>query len=103
MDEPAGLVTLFAKEGHADEVIALLSKMAATAAGDDGSEIYAIHQSRKDPNLLFVYELYRDKDALKLHQANEVLSDLGASLRDLTESVEVVLGNLVGGDRPKRS
>ncbi|MBW8827098.1 MAG: antibiotic biosynthesis monooxygenase [Acidobacteria bacterium] len=102
MDEPAGLVTIVAKEGKVDQLIELLGRMAAIAAKDDGSELYSVHRSRRDPNTVFVYELYRDKEALKLHQANEELRGLGAGLRDLTESIDVVLGNLVTGDRPTR-
>lgn len=103
MHEPAGLVTFVAKENRLPEVIELLGKMAAVASRDDGCEIYAVHQSRRDPNMIFLYELYRDKDALKLHQANEELRDLGSGLRDLTESVDIVTGNLVAGDRAQRS
>jgi quinol monooxygenase YgiN len=103
MDEPAGWVTFVAKEGRGPELIELLGKMAAVASRDDGCEIYAVHQSRRDPNTIFVYELYRDKDALKRHQANGELRDLGSGLGALTESVDVVVGNLVAGDRAQRS
>jgi len=103
MDEPVGVVTIVAKDGKVDELIDLLSEMASVAATDDGSEIYAVHRSRRDANTIIVYELYRDKEALKRHQANEKLRELGAGLRELAESTEVVLGNLVAGDRPIRA
>ena len=103
MQEPAGLVTFVAKEGRVPELIELLGQMAAVAGRDDGCEIYAVHQSRQEPHRVFLYELYRDKDALKLHQANQELTALGSGLGELTESVEVVTGNLVAGDRAQRS
>ena len=103
MHEPAGLVTIVAKDGRAGELADLLGKMAQLASLDDGTEIYAIHQSRQDANLFFIYELYRDKDSLKRHQANPQLRELGAGLAELTESVNVSLGNLVAGDRPSRA
>jgi quinol monooxygenase YgiN len=103
MEEPAGMVTFVAKEGCLSDLIELLGKMAAVAGRDDGCEIYAVHQSRRHPNIVFLYELYRDKDAMKLHQANQELKDLGSGLGDLTESVEIVTGNLVAGDRARRS
>lgn len=102
MNEPAGLVTFVAKQGAEAELAGLLTEMAGLAARDDGTEIYAVHQSRQDPRTVFVYELCRDKDALKLRQANEELNSLGSRLRDLTESVDVTIGNLVGGDRAAR-
>jgi (4S)-4-hydroxy-5-phosphonooxypentane-2,3-dione isomerase len=103
LNELVGVVTIVAKEGKVDELIALFGQMASVAAEDDGSEIYTVHQSRRDPNTLIVYEVYRDKDALKLHQANEKLREMGAGLRDLAESTDVVLATLVAGDRPVRS
>lgn len=103
MHEPVGMVTFVAKEDRLPELIELLGKMAVVASRDDGCEIYAVHQSRREPNTLFLYELYRDKDAMKRHQANQELKDLGSGLGDLTESVEMVTGNLVAGDRAKRS
>ena len=100
MNEPAGVVTINAKEGRADETVALLGRIAEVASRDEGTEIYAVHRSRQDPNMIFVYELYRDKEALKRHQANEELRQLGAGLRELTESVDVVIGNWVAGTSP---
>jgi quinol monooxygenase YgiN len=102
MDEPVGLVTLVAKEGREADLRALLGEMARHAATDDGCEIYAVHQSRREPRSFFLYERYRDKDAFKLHQANEELRELGAGLRDLTDSMEIVVGNLVVGDEIRR-
>jgi quinol monooxygenase YgiN len=98
-----GMVTITAKEGREDELTQLLGEMAAVAKLDDGTEIYAVHRSRKDPRVHLIYELYRDKDALKRHQANPKLAELGSGLRELSDSTEVVLGNLVGGDRPTRA
>ena len=100
MHEPVGMVTFVAKEDRLPELIELLGKMAVVAS-DNGR--IAIHQSRHEPNTLFLYELYRDKDAMKLHQANQELKNLGSGLGDLTESVEMVTGNLVAGDRAERS
>jgi quinol monooxygenase YgiN len=103
MNEPAGIVTIVAKEGRADELVDLLGKMAHVASLDDGAEIYAVHRARPNANVFFIYELYRDKDSLKRHQANTELRELGARMADLTESVSVEVGNLVAGDRPARS
>lgn len=103
MNEPAGMVKLVAKEGRIDDLREHLAEMARVAAGDDGTEVYAVHQSRAEPAVFFLYELYRDKDAFKAHQANEKLRELGAGLRDLTDGVELVVGNLVAGDRAART
>ena len=103
MNEPAGVVTIVARDGRADELADLLAKMAQVASLDDGAEIYAVHRSRQDTNSFFIYELYRDKDSLKRHQANAELRQLGVRMADLTDSVTVTIGNLVAGDRATRS
>jgi quinol monooxygenase YgiN len=98
VNEPAGIVKMVAKDGRAEELLVLLGEMATVAATDDGCEIYAVHRSRAEPNMFFIYERYRDKDAMKLHHANTKLSEVGHGLRDLTESTELIGGNIVGGD-----
>ena len=103
MNEPAGVVTIVAKPERADELADVLAKMAQVASLDDGAEIYAVHRSRQDANSFFIYELYRDKDALKRHQANAELRRLGSQMTDLTESATILVGNLVSGDRATRS
>jgi quinol monooxygenase YgiN len=102
-DEPAGVVKLVARPGRDQELAQLLSAMARAAAGDDGTEIYAVHRERKDPTAFFLYELYRDKDAFARHRANPELAELGRGLAELTTSIEIVTGNLIAGDRAQRS
>lgn len=102
MNEPAGIVMMTAKEGREGDLLDLLTRMAAAAASDDGTEIYAVHQNRQDPRRFFLYELYRDRDAFKVHIASAALKELGAGLGDLTDSVDILTGNLVAGDRARR-
>src|SRR2546423_14683518 len=103
MQEPAGIVKLVATEGREEDLIDLLGRMAAAAAKDDGCEIYAVHRSRAEPSTFFLYERYRDKDAFKLHMANEPLKELGGGLRDLTTSMELIVGNIIAGDEMRPS
>lgn len=97
MNEPAGIVALVAKEGRENDLLELLRSMAVVAAGDNGTEIYAIHQNRQDARQVFLYERYRDKEAFKLHIGNEKLRALGAGLGELTDAIEIKVGNIVGG------
>jgi quinol monooxygenase YgiN len=103
MNEPAAIVKISAKQGCEDELIDVLASMARVAARDDGTEIYAVHRSRTDATLLFLYELYRDKEAFARHRANDELAELGKTMADLVESVEIVSGKLVAGDRAARA
>lgn len=102
MDEPAGVVKIVAKPGQEEALETLLKEMATIAVCDEGTEIYAVHQVRKEPSTFFLYELYRDPDALKRHQANLELKGLGTYLEAAAATIEVLLGNLVAGDRAGR-
>jgi quinol monooxygenase YgiN len=97
------MVKCVAKDGRAEELVELLGRMAAVASRDDGTELYVVHRARQDGNVVFIYELYRDKEALKLHQANAQLRDLGRGMAELTDSVEVLVGNVVAGDVSRRT
>lgn len=61
MNEPAGNRDDDREEGREGDLLDLLTRMAAAAARDDGTEIYAVHQNRQDPRRFFLYELYRDR------------------------------------------
>jgi quinol monooxygenase YgiN len=102
MQEPAAIVKMVATPGREDELLELLTSMAAIAVSDEGTEVYAVHRGRAEPSTFFLYELYRDKDALARHRNNTRLTDAARPLSDMTESVEVITGNLVAGDRAVR-
>jgi quinol monooxygenase YgiN len=102
MEEPAGFVKIVAKPGQEEALGTLLKEMASIALRDEGTEIYAVHQVRKEPSTFFLYELFRDRDGLKRHQANAALAKLGANLEAVAATIEVLVGNLVAGDRAGR-
>ena len=102
MQEPAGIVKMVAKPGREEELLELLTAMASIAATDDGTEVFAVHRGRAEPSMFFLYELYRDKDAFARHRGNTRLNDAVKPLSGLTESVEVIAGNLVAGTRAGR-
>jgi quinol monooxygenase YgiN len=95
MNEPSAIVTIVARAGREDELQALLAQMAEVALADDGAEAYDVHRSRSEPSTYFIYERYRDAAAFKTHRANTRLTELGAGMGDLSESVTLVIGNRV--------
>ena len=95
MNEPSAIVTIVARPGREDELQALLGQMAEAARADDGTEVYDVHRSRLEPSTYFIYERYRDPAAFKAHRANTRLTELGAGMGELTESVTMVVGNRV--------
>lgn len=68
-------VYLFAKwkvrEGNLDKVLSLLPKLAARSRAEEGCVFYEVHQGRTEPNILMLYECYRDEAALDAHRSSE--------------------------------
>jgi quinol monooxygenase YgiN len=57
-------------DGHHDAFDALVAEtLAAIAANEPGTIIYASHSQVDEPNLRVFYECYRDHDAFLAHEA----------------------------------
>ena len=58
---------LTAVPGKRDELIEMLQDDVARAMDDVGTEVYVFHADKRDPDVVWAYELYTDKDALRVH------------------------------------
>jgi len=100
-EQIAACVRIVVKPELSDDLLDLLNRMAGLAAGDDGTEIWAVHRGRTGSGEFFLYELFRDRPAFELHQRNEALNTLGRQLSELADDLVVTSGRLVGGLRPR--
>ena len=62
-------VTYLIKEGHEEEVAALLRQMIAPTRAEPGNLMYLVHQSPTERRRFFLYEQYADQAALDAHRA----------------------------------
>jgi quinol monooxygenase YgiN len=60
----------FAPEDR-DEVAETLRLLAAASRKEAGCVSYIPHRVEDDPDTVFIYEQYRDEDALKAHRESE--------------------------------
>jgi (4S)-4-hydroxy-5-phosphonooxypentane-2,3-dione isomerase len=93
-------VYLFAKwkvrEGNLDKVLSLMPNLAALSRAEEGCVFYEVHQGRLDPNILMLYECYRDEAALDAHRASEHFQRIVISeIVPLLESREPFLASLL--------
>ena len=75
-----------AQDGKRDEAVARLQALVAHVATEEGTEVYAMHVSDSDPNMILFYELYADGDALAVHSGSDVMKQVGRELRDVMAS-----------------
>lgn len=66
-------VKISAKAGQADELVKLLKEMAAEGRKEAGMLAYDPYRSVEDAGTVFMYEVYRDQEALDQHRANPAL------------------------------
>lgn len=80
MSTIAVLAKLTTKAGARPEVVEILAAQVAAIAGEEGTEVYALHTEDGDEVTVWFYERYADAAALDLHGKSEVMAALGPKL-----------------------
>ena len=83
MTKVALVARMTAAEGKRDELVEAFGAIYDAVAGEEGTEIYALHLDAGDPNVVWFYELYRDMDALSAHGTSEAMAAAGPQLSSL--------------------
>lgn len=83
MSKVAIIAKLPAAEGKRDELAAAFQQAIRNAESEAGTERYILHKDLADENVLWVYEMYTDNDALSAHSSSEEFKALGAALGPL--------------------
>jgi enoyl-CoA hydratase/carnithine racemase/quinol monooxygenase YgiN len=94
MTQMAGVVTIVATEGREAELLEALEEMRTEVVAEPGCELYFAVQLAREPRTFVLVERYRDRDALRAHQANPALARFGDVLAPLTESMEIRIGSV---------
>ena len=64
------------KPGNRDELVAAFEPMLEQVNKEAGTEIYILCSDQADENLVWVYELYSDSDAMGAHSSSETMVSL---------------------------
>jgi quinol monooxygenase YgiN len=99
MAKPALLAKFTANDGKRDELITLCQKMIDyVTASEPGTEVYVLHEDKKDANVLWWYEMYTDGDALKTHGGSDMMKAAGKEFAPLLAGrAELIFLNPVAG------
>lgn len=62
-------VTYIIQPGHEAEAIDLFHKMNEHTHTEPGNIMYVVHRSANEPRRFFLYEQYKDQDALDAHRS----------------------------------
>lgn len=87
----AVFVRLVAAPGKGGALVAALMPMFDVVGGEAGTEVYAMHTSADEPDVVRFYEVYADRDAQKSHGASETMAKVGGDVASLlAEAPEIV-------------
>ena len=76
---------LKAKSGEEGKMEEALRGMVAKVEAEEGTLMYSLHRSHKDPTLFLFYEKYTDAEALKAHSETPYFKDLFGVLQPLID------------------
>ena len=83
MAQTSVFVKLTAQPGKRDEAIAALERMLPTVHAEEGTLVYSFHRDAGNEDVLWVFELYTDGDALGVHAQSPAMAELIGSFGDL--------------------
>lgn len=98
MPRIAVFVKMEAKPGRRDDLVAGLAPLLAAAEDEAGTEVYVLHTSDDEPDVVRFYEQYPDADAMAAHSKSDTMREAGMALADLlTGRPEIFLTTPVQG------
>jgi len=74
------IAKITAQPGRRDEVAAVLSGVLTHANEEPGTLAYSLHADGADDDVLWMYELYADQQALTDHSQTETFKALGGAV-----------------------
>lgn len=83
MPKTSLFLKLTAQTGRRDDVLAALVRAMPGAEAEEGTEVYSFHLDKGDPDVVWVFELYTDDEALGVHGGSEAVATLFAEVGDL--------------------
>jgi quinol monooxygenase YgiN len=82
-------VTWMANPEHESEVADVFRKLQEASRQEAGCLIYVVHRHSTDVRRFFIYEQYRDDDALEAHRQSEHFQEYAVrALKDIGTRVE---------------
>ena len=74
-----------AKSGEEEKMEKAFLDIIPKVEQEEGTLVYTLHRSQKDPTVFLFYEKYKDKDALKAHSSTPHFQELFGILAPLLD------------------
>jgi len=98
MGKVAMIAKMTAAEGKREELLETLQGVFPEVEKEQGTELYLLHRDEREPDVVWMYELYTDNDGFRAHASNAALKEVATSLIGLLAGPpEMTRLELVGG------
>jgi quinol monooxygenase YgiN len=78
-------------EGNEDALSGLLTQLAKNASTEEGTLVYILNRENDNPAAFWMYELYVDVDALKLHSSGELFQRVFPQVKELLAAAPTII------------
>jgi quinol monooxygenase YgiN len=76
MSKTALIVKITCAPGKRDDVAHALDSLFRQVETEEGTELYILHDDAANADVLWMYESYRDGDALQVHSSSPAMAEL---------------------------
>lgn len=98
MPKTAIFAKLTAQPGKGAELLEALSSMIGPVQEEKGTELYLLHTADSEPDVVRVYEVYSDADAVAAHMSSDAMKAAGGAMAPLLGAPpEIVMTTISGG------
>ena len=98
MSKVVAIVKMPAAPGKGKELAAAMDFALENVKAESGTRYYIIHAEAGNDDVLWMYEMYTDQDALTVHMGSEAFKALGPSIMPfLAGRPELIFVTPIGG------
>jgi quinol monooxygenase YgiN len=80
MAKPSMFVKLSTQPGKRADLLAALDTMLEAVQAESGTQVYTVHTDNADENVVWIFELYENDEALAAHSSSAAMQTLMGSL-----------------------
>jgi quinol monooxygenase YgiN len=100
MAQTSLFVKMVFQPGKRDEGVAALATMLPQVESEDGTLVYSFHADAGEEDTVWIFELYRDGDALTAHGSSDAMKAMFGSLNGLlAEPPMMVMATPTAGNK----
>lgn len=87
--------TITAKEGCADKLLAVLTRLTEQSQAEAGCTSYILHRDNDDEKVFVIYEIWKSSSDLEAHNNTEHFKEAFSQMKEITEPMSANVTSVV--------